>query len=68
MKLPHPHLTHQQAVYVLWLVIALLMLAEALVAFHVVRVHEAVEGTLVITTWAREWITKAVERIALSLE
>ena len=64
-----PHLlTHRQALLVLWAFVAALMLCEALVAFHVVRVHEAVEGTLVLTTWAREWLTKAIERVVQTLE
>jgi hypothetical protein len=66
--IPHPHLTHRQAWLILWAVFLTLMACEALVAFHVVRVHEAVEGTLVITTWAREWIGRALERVVTSLE
>ena len=53
---------------VMWVLLAVFMLAELLVAFHVVKIHEAVEGTLVITTWTREWIVRAIERIAASLE
>ena len=66
LHIPHPHLSHRQALAVLWSLVGLLMLAEALVAFHVVHVHEAVEGVLVIVGWSREWMGRAIERVALA--
>lgn len=68
MHVPHPHLhlTHRQALAVLWSFLGLLMLAEFAVGFHLVHVHEAVEGTLVIVGWSREWLGRAIERVALA--
>ncbi len=66
LHIPHPHLSHRQALTILWSFLGLLMLAEFAVGFHLVHVSDAVEGTLVLVGWSREWLGRAIERVALA--
>lgn len=68
LHMPHPHMTHRQAMLTLWAVFIAIMVVEGLVAFHVVHVSEAVEGSLVMLGWTREFVGKAIERIVIALE